>query len=374
MQKRIRGVRKQLDSTDMKILEALGVYGPRKIRILAERIGMPAETVRDRVKRLKSHFSLYLQANIYHTHIGLKKAFVFAKANPGYENLLLECLKTEGYFLYLSPCYAPPASYYGIYGIPIDHTAEFEQFVTELEKLKVAESIKLFWSTCIQTINLTDNWFDHESCKWMFNWNKWIQEIENQGNQLPYTLIESEVYPQKADKIDILILTELELDATTKLRDIAKMLNVSPQKAQYHFSRHVIGKRLIEGYAVLFPHFNKASDIFCFRFNFDNDKDMAKFASSLQGKPFVRGVSKIFGENALFVQIYLPRKEFGSFTDSLSRLIKNGLLRNYEYFIEDPSREPTQQTISFEFFEKNTWIYDHEKHMVDLRNLVKNAK
>jgi len=367
-------MRKKLDSTDIEILEALGVYGPRNIKSLAEKIGMPVQTVRDRVKRFKSHFSLYLQANIYHTNIGLKKAFVFAKANSGYEDLLLECLKGEGYWLYLSACYAPPQSYYGIYGVPIDHTAEFEQFVREIEKLKVAESIKVFWSTSIQTINLTDKCFDHESGKWVFDWNKWIQEIENQGTQLPYTLIESDFYPQKADKIDILILTQLEIDATIKLREIAKMLNVSPQQVQYHFSGHVMEKGLIEGYAVLLPYFDETSDIFCFRFNFDNNKDMAKFALSLQDKPFARGIGKIFGENALFVQIYLPRKEFGCFMNSLSTSIKKGLLRSYEYVIQDPSRPPQQQTISYEFFENNMWIYNHKKHMENLRNIVKSQK
>jgi len=160
----------------------------------------------------------------------------------------------------------------------------------------------------------------------------------------------------------------------TRKSFIAKMVNVSPQKLQYHFSKHVIGKGLIEGFAVLLPYFDEVSDIFCFRFDFDNGKDMAKFALSLQAKPFARGIGKIFGENALFVQIYLPRKEFGGFTDSLSRLIKNGLLRSYDYVIEDPSRVPKQQTISHQFFENNTWIYNHEKHMEDLRNLVKNVK
>jgi DNA-binding Lrp family transcriptional regulator len=363
-------VRKQLDQTDIKILEALGIYGPRNIEKLSERLGMPVQTVRDRTKRLKSLFSLQLQANIYHTYIGLKKAFVFAKANPGFEDLLKECLKAEGYYLYLARTYAPPRGYYGIYGIPAEHTADFEHFIREIEKFSVTESIRLFWSTCIQTINLTDNWFDQKSNTWTFNWDKWVQKIENQGIRLPPTLTEPHSYPQKADEIDILVLTKLEKDATSKLRDIAKMLNLNPLKVQYHFTNHIIKKGLIEGYAVLLHCFDRDSDIFCFRFGFNNSEDMAKFASSLMNKPFARGISKIFGENALLVHIHLPRKEFGGFMDTLSGLVRKGFLRNYDYVIEDPSKPPEQQTISCEFFENGAWIYDHKKHLDELRSLV----
>ena len=67
-------MRERLDSLDVRILEALGVYGPRNISYLARRIGEPMSTIRDRIEHLKTHFSLLLQAKVYHTFIGLKKA------------------------------------------------------------------------------------------------------------------------------------------------------------------------------------------------------------------------------------------------------------------------------------------------------------
>ena len=362
-------MRERLDSLDVKILEALGVYGPRSISKLARRINMPTPTVRDRIKNLKSHFSLYLQVSIYHTFIGLKKAFVFARATPGYERLLRESMKANGYWLYLTARYDTPESFYGIYGIPIDHTEEFEQFVKQIEKLRIAQSINLFWSTSIHTVNLNDNWYDHKSERWVFKWNKWIEDIESQGTSLPHTLVESKSYPQKADRIDIIILKELQKNAACKLCDIAKLLDVSPQDVQYHFKNHVIAKGLIEGYAVFLPHFEAVSDSYCFRFNFHDEKNMAKFALSLTDKPFVRSIGKIFGKTALFVHIYLPREEFRGFTDILSKLIRNGLMKSYDYAIEDPSRRELQ-TISYEFFKDKLWIYDHKEHLQKLHELA----
>ncbi len=361
-------MRKRLDSVDIRIIEALGVYGPRSISKLAKRINVPVSTVRDRIKNLKSRFSLYLKASVYHTFIGLKKAFVFAKAPPGHEKTLWESMKANGYWLYLTARYDTPESFYGIYGVPIDHTREFEQFLEQIEKLKIAQNIDLFWSTCIQTVSLTENWYNHESERWNFEWSKWIESIENKGTTLPYTLVESKSYPQKADSIDITILKELQKNAECKLCDIAKLLDVSPQTVQYHFKNHVIEKGFIEGYQVFLLHFEAASDSYCFRFNFHDEKNMAKFALSLREKPFVRSIGKIFGKNALFVHIYLPREEFRGFTDSLSKLVRKGLLKSYDYVIEDRSRKQLQ-TISYEFFKDKSWIYDHEEHMKKLHEL-----
>jgi DNA-binding Lrp family transcriptional regulator len=319
--------------------------------------------------RAISLFSVFTRANTYHTFIGLKKAFVFARATPGCERLLWELFKANGYWLYLIARYDRPESLYAIYGIPIDHTEEFEAFIKEIEELKIARNIQLFWSTCIQTVNLTDDWYNYESEKWVFKWDKWTKNIESQGTSLPYTLVEPKDYPQKADMIDIIILKELEKNADCKLSDIAKLLDVSPKTVSYHYRNHVTAKSLIEGYAVLFPYFEEASDLYCFRFDFPNYENMAKFALSLMNKPFVLNIGKIFGKNALFVQIYLPRKEFRGFTDSLSKLIRDGLMKSYDYAIGDRSREAAQ-TISYEFFKDKSWIYSHKEHMEKLHKLV----
>lgn len=368
-------MQKQADSLDVRILKALGIHGPRSVPKIARAIHAPVSTVRDRIKHMRARaislFSVFTRANTYHTFVGLKKAFVFARATPGYERLLWESLKANGYWLYVIARYDRPESFYAIYGIPIDHTKEFEAFIKEIEELKIAQNIHLFWSTCIHTVNLTDDWYDFESEKWVFKWDKWIKNIESQGTSLPYTLVEPKGYPQKADMIDIIILKELEKNADCKLSDIAKLLDVSPKTVGYHFRNHVIAKGLIEGYAVLFPYFEGDSDLCCFRFDFPSHENMAKFALSLMNKPFVLNIGKIFGKNALFVQIYLPRKDFRGFTDNLSKLIREGLMKSYDYAIGDRSREAAQ-TISYEFLKDGSWIYNHEEHMKKLQELVAN--
>jgi len=76
-------MQKRFDLLDVKILEGLGIHGPRNITSLARKLGIPAETLRKRMKRvIHSRHFFKTHVNIYHTNLGLKKAIVFAEATP----------------------------------------------------------------------------------------------------------------------------------------------------------------------------------------------------------------------------------------------------------------------------------------------------
>jgi len=364
---------REFDYTDLRILEGLGIYGPRNVTNVARNLGIPAETVRKRLKRLRSQIFLRTHVNVYHTNLGLRKAVVFAEAALGYEHLLFNSMKTNDFWIALARCYGMFEGCVGIYTIPRDHCAELERFLEEIKNLGLARNIQVFWSTCFQTVYSKCNWFDPESGTWNFQWDEWISEIPVQGTELPYTLVDPKDFPVKADEIDVFILKELEKDATKDFTNLAKMMGVSPQFVGYHYREHLLERGLIEGFDVSVFHFGRAdSDVFFFIFNFGSIEKLAKFASSLLDKPFVRGLGKILGENSLFGYLYLPKPEFRRFIDSLSDLIRKGFLSDYQYLIQDLGKT-SRQTIAYEHFKDGKWLYDHKKHIENLRNLVKNA-
>jgi DNA-binding Lrp family transcriptional regulator len=360
----------KLHSRDVKILEGLALYNPRNISKLAAKLNMPNASLRRRISYLRSHFSLLLLGSIYHTHIGLRKVVVFAESKPGYEEILYECLKANDYWLYVSQCIGVPKCL-AIYGIPRGKEKKFKEFLSRFEELNLACNIKSFWSTCFQNINVTSIWFDNSSEEWIFPWDSWLKEVLTNEGKLPYTLIDPDDYPQKADWIDIMILKELEKDCTIKFKELAKMLGISLQGVKYHFENHVIKEKMFEGPQIVAEHYKASSpDTYYFRFVFKNHKNLAKFACSLRDKPFARVMGKVYGDNQLFVQVYLPRQQLRNFTETLSKLVRTGFLDTYEYVILDLTKTK-RETIPYQFFKDNHWLYDHEMFLTKLQSTVK---
>ena len=365
-------MRRKLDLLDVKILEGLGKYYPRNISEVAKKLNMPRGTLFSRIKTLSSYFYLRLVTNVYITKLGLKKAVVFAKATPGDEDLLFNCMKLNKFYTYLSRCYGSFEGCLGMYGIPKDHTLKFEQFIQEIKRLGVAYDVQILWSTCFYTVNRTSNWFDGSSQTWTFPWDKWVEEIQTEGTRLPYALVDPKDFPIKADETDLFIIKELEKDATISLTAIADKLGTTLQNVSYHYNLHVIKNGLLENFQVfIFPFDRTASDMFFFTFKFDNIEKITKFALSLLDKPFVYIVGKVLGENTITTQVYLPRPEFRNFIDNLLKLIRAGFLQNYNYVVQDiRSGKWSRETIPYEFFKNGSWAYDHREHIRSLHNLV----
>jgi DNA-binding Lrp family transcriptional regulator len=363
---------KKLDNVDVRILEGLGQHGPRNIKKLADALNMPRGTVLSRIKHMSSSFYLRLLTTVYHTNMGLKKAVVFARAPPGLESLLFDCMKVNDFYIYLARCFGKFEGCIGVYVIPVEHTAEFELFLKELTRLGVAQDVNMLWSTCFHTVNLTSQWFDVGSQEWIFPWNKWLDEIPLYDGKLPYTLIDPEIFPLKADETDLFITKELEKDATISLADLARKRGTTLQNIRYHYETHIVKNQLIETFQIaLLPFASAASEMLFFTFRFSNEENMSKFAQSLLDKPFVNIMGKVLTENTLISQLYLPLLEFRKFIDALSKLARSGFLESYDYLFQDlrPGKW-SRVTIPYEFFKNGSWEYRHEKHVKSLIELV----
>jgi DNA-binding Lrp family transcriptional regulator len=367
----------KLDSQDIKILEAAGIHGPRNLRLLAEELGMKRGTVWKRVQRLSSNFFLEFHVNPYHTNMGLRKAVVLAWANPGKENLLFDCLYVNDYRNFISRCYGTREGCFAIYIIPETHIAEFMEFLETTRKMGLIREMGVTWSTCFQNVNPTQNWFDPETESWTFSWDDWIEEMANEGTELPYTLVDPKSFTNHADYIDVFIVKELEKDAAMSFVDIAKKLNTSRQNVERHYRDHVLKRGLIESVQVMISPFDRrgTSEPVFFNFKFKDGTHMAKFALSLLDKPFVHFLGKVLGENALVSYThFLSKRDFRGFVSALSKVIGRGLLQDYNYVFIDLERR-ARETVRHEFFNNGAWIYDHNRHMQSLQDIAaKNAE
>ena len=369
-------MRPLLTALDVSILEALCEYTPRNLSKVAKAVGISRHALEFRLKRMKSNPNIFLRmhTSVYHTDIGLKKAIVFVEARPGFEQLLFDCLKSNGFWLYICRSFGIGEGCIAIYAIPADHCNEFEEFIYELKRLGLASNIQIYWTTCFQGGRITSTWFDSRGNNWVFNWENWINEIRYQKTDLPYTLIEPKSYSISADEIDVQILMMLEQDGTRSIKEIAETLGISRQRAQYHYKNHILKGKLIEGYEIFVMRYGDDPSVMAyFILSFHDYKRFAKFTRSCLNKFFVLTMGKILGQNALIMEIFLPLNEFRNFIDTLSIMAKNKLIKSYRYAIQD-LRIRCRQTFSGEYFRDKSWIYDHEEHMKMLHQLVKSHK
>jgi len=225
----------------------------------------------------------------------------------------------------------------------------------------------------MKIVNLVGTWFDHASEKWTFQWENWVNEIPNESTELPYTLKDPEQFPILADELDILILKELEKNATVSFTELARNLGVTPPAVRHRY-RKLLKSKLIESFEIhLYPFKTMPFETLYFVFTFESHEKLAKFAASLFDKPFVISLGKVLGEKSLIAFVYLPLQEFKEFMKALCKLRATRWLQDYFYIHLDINKA-LKQTFSYENFNRGSWIYNHKNIIKTLRALAKKQR
>lgn len=364
---------KKLKTIDIKILECLDKYGPRNLRLIAKHLGISRDTIDYRLERMATFFSLHPIANANASKIGMKTAFLFVNSSPRFKETLIECVKANDYWRYLSQIYGNKEGILAFYNIPLEHVRNFKEFVYILKSLKFVKNSQLLWIAGFPAINPTMKWFDPDSGRWILKWKEWINELEQLEPEMPSALMEPVDYSIEADYTDMFILSRLEINGRVSLKEIAQKLGLTSAAVSYHYNKHILKRGLIKKWSIAIRRFEADCDRFFFFFRFNSQEEMARFALSVQDKPFVYGMGKICGENSLIIHLGLPPREFKMFLQSLSYLIKKGFLQSYDYLLEDYTTA-LGRTIPYRYFQNGEWKYNHKGHIRELMKISREVQ
>ncbi len=361
---------KILDPVKAKIIEGLGRYDPRNLLSLAEKIGLPPTTLAFRVKRLLKENFLNVRAKLNSPKLGLTKAVLMTDTNRGLSDTLLKAIENVGYWTYIASCYGKFNGFYAIFSFPFSYRAELEDYFERAKRLGALSNYVFSWTTNIFETALNFDWFDFKRKAWNFPWQKWVSEVLRSSERFPQRLADPKSYEAEIDIKDLLILKELEKDGLEDFTQLAKIVKITPQGVRHRFLQHVLKRNLIAGYEIaILPYPLQVSDLCAFVFDFPNEKALAKFANSLVDKPFVMSHAKVLEKNSLLVHFYVPKTEFSSFLASLNRLTVEEIIQDFIYvFIDIPSFK--RQTVSYEYFHKGEWIYDHAENVKRLTKMA----
>ncbi|NIR87999.1 AsnC family transcriptional regulator [Candidatus Bathyarchaeota archaeon] len=362
---------KSVDEKNAKIVEGLSVYGPRNISLLAKSIGLPNSTVVFRLKKLiDQNEDLEINARLDVSKLGLKKAVVMVETSPGKWGLSWKVLKNLDYLTYLVRCYGRFYGCYAIYAFPAEHAGEFEDYFEKARELEAFSNYLFFWTGQVREVPPNFHWFNFRNREWVFRWQQWIEEVLKAPEQLSKYLKEPKNYRVMADEIDIRMLSELEKDGRIALNKLARMVGITRHNALYRYHKHILAQNLIPYYSVaMLPYPYETSDMCAVVIAFEDKKALAKFANTLNDKPFILSYAKIVGQNSVVVHTYTPKKEFPNFLGALSRLVKENLIARFFHvtlilvpFVDE--RTPYERLIN------GTWKYNHEQTLERLENMA----
>jgi DNA-binding Lrp family transcriptional regulator len=366
----VSGYMKMLDQTNSKIIGALSRHDPRNITAIAKSVGLPNSTVIFRINKLIKEFDLEINARVDFNKLGLTRAIVFAETFPGQWNTLWDAIENLGHLTYLTKCHGRFYGCYAIFAFPAKYKRKLKEYFDEAKRLKVLFNFLLFWTTNLCQVHPNFDWYDFKKRRWIFHWEQWVEEITNASHHLSERLADPKEYPIMADEKDLLLLRQLEKNGVVTFRELAKIVGMSSRNVAYRYKKHLIERKLITDHMVWFlPYPYQLSDTCSFIIEFKDEKALAKFANSLDDKPFIMSYAKVLGENILITNTYIPKAEFPKFINSLNRLAEMQLIKNFSHMVL--TLVPHKRGgVPHEFFKEGAWKCNVEKSIEKLRKMT----
>jgi hypothetical protein len=230
------------NATVAQLASLLTQLGP-DIPEISRRLGQYKESVRYRYKEkiLKPGFSIQAIAN--HEGLGLRRVvFVanFAQEFRDYAQPILIamnelCFVTSFSRVLLDGSYIISAS------VPEEHVDSYTDLISKLQEKGLFNKVDLYRCPWFRNIPMRTEFYDFNTGRWDFDWSLSNNRDWKAAAQLPSERGEF-------DYTDLLVLKELQMDATKPLAEIAAKLKINYKTLIWHYRNHLIRRGLVNGY------------------------------------------------------------------------------------------------------------------------------
>lgn len=361
-----------LDDANIRIITLMHKIGPRNLLEIARAAGLPATSVYDRARKLEEQYGILSVANLDHSKLGLRKCITLVESKPGLEDFVTEALSIPNYWKTITRCEGG-FTHYGLHAIPENRVHEFEKYLVETQKRGLVRKCETVWVSDYHYGFPNFRLYDPANCAWTFEWDLWANSVRQREHLK--AIHDPADYSIVADRADLLILTDLEINARAKFSEMSKNMGMTLQAVKYRYDKRIIPRGLIKDFVInVWPHPPELSDMYEILVSFEDEETMdAFFGASEEMLPVFRTV-KVLGETKLGVRTYTPHNETGQLFGMLSKLARSGVVSDYSAVRIRPETQ-TRQTISAELFEDRVgWKYDLNRQLEALASIVEHAK
>lgn len=221
------------------VVAAAMKYGPTKIPRIAYELDMPIETCRYYVKKFYSMGFRFLPVVDYFA-IGLRPHVVFLRLGRR-----VRTASATNILRWLD-------SVYVVYRAALNTERDYviQVVLPEREGDLYREMLGILCEAdFLENYDVDEVVDGYYKPGWVrmydFTCGKWGEEIDVDIPKIPLSRNKQTI---KFDKIDLVIIEELETETTTKMKQISSRHNISPQLVSYHREKHVEGGRMITGF------------------------------------------------------------------------------------------------------------------------------
>ena len=226
-----------------ELVSMISEIGP-DIPEIARRLDQFKESVRYRYKEkvLSKGFAVHALPN--HEKLGLRRVMLLLYFNSlyaTYANSILTAMNELCYVVYFEK-----RMFQGDFiveaSVPSEHVGEFRDLMTKLQEKGLFTSLQVYEFDWFRAVPMRAESYDFDTGRWDFDWSAGLKLTGDAGYQYSSRV--------KFDKDDLLILKELQTDATRSFVDIATKLKENYKKLSWHYKTHVIERGLINGYSL----------------------------------------------------------------------------------------------------------------------------
>lgn len=354
------------------IVEAVKKYGPKNISAISRTTGLPAETIRYRIKNQLKEMGIRFHVSINYLKLGLVRSWLFLDFSLQVTKIIpeiLDLLAKRGYLTYYARV-IPHGYYIAIPTIPYSALEKYKNFLDELVRLDILKEYRMTDLQYLKHLSLRSEFYDFTTRTWNIPWSKLDYETKKESTpiQMDYSRV-------PIDKIDLLILKEFQINASQSLTSIAKKINVPEKQVRYHYKKHIEEGRIIENYIVRWQadryQLTNKYILSCFiEFSDLTKSDVAYINSILEKFPFTWMIAVSVDRTKMVAQIFMPISQYYDALTFLSDRLYMFKERFKLHIIDYQKAEA--YTIPYESWNDNVgWFTDLDEVSEALGNRVK---
>ncbi|MHB1907384.1 MAG: hypothetical protein ACYCQJ_00780 [Nitrososphaerales archaeon] len=329
--------------------------GARNIVELANTLKIPVETTRYRVKGMMKQ-GLVIYASVDYEKFGLANVegnlFLSPKAQQQ-DKKFFQALAEDCYLTSFGRI-VPSNSYACTFAIPENSQSDLRRLARILTEEDLIISSNLEVASSRRNYTIRPGYFHLKRGTWSIDWSR---VRRHHASVAPRE--KSKSNERQFDDLDLRITRQLEQDALIRLSDIASSFKMTLNNIFYHFHKHILKERLVDGFGIRWNGNSKQEYVFVqYVFNklsFAEEKNVQELFSRI---PFLWSDAQSVDSGYYSAKAMVPTSQY---LDSL-KYLSSELGETAKKLVVDLIDPRTRQSfpIPSHLFKDGNWQFDPE--------------